>query len=340
MSRRDHVDFALAGIWFSVARSGGTCDPPAGERSARRSPRTSRPIRAAIDSSIAGRGQLVLVQGPAARTRLHDAIEHAARGPARVARVRCTPGDLPLGPWMRIVSSLANTCPPESFPERSRFARFAEILDVLGAATSDVPAVVILEDLHHADRSTLLLLEMLARIVPHRPLAVIAAYRDVSGSPGHPLTESLAELTREPATIHVALRTVSPSMARTSAAAGDSVFRRTGTDWTIVFQGECVRLRDSQGLRYLAMLLRHPWERIQVQALHATAGPPAAGSTRPRMPVSPERARLAVTKAIKAALAKLAVAHPSLARHLGATVRRGIFCSYTPDPRRPVAWEE
>jgi hypothetical protein len=61
-------------------------------------------------------------------------MEHAARGPARVARVRCTPGDVPLEPWMRIVSSLTEASPPEPSPERSRFARFAEILDVIGAA--------------------------------------------------------------------------------------------------------------------------------------------------------------------------------------------------------------
>jgi len=238
------------------------------------------------------------------------------------------------------VSSLDVPPLTETPAERSRFARFAEILDALDAVTRDVPAVVILEDLHHADRGTLLLLEMLARTMTDRPLAVIAAYRDVSTSPGHPLAESLAELAREPATVHVALRKVSPSKARTSAAAGDAVFRRTGNEWTIAFHGACVRLRDSRGLRYLAVLLRHPWERIGVQALHATAGRPTAASARQRMPVTAEGARLAVTKAIKATLAKLAIVHPALAQHLGATVRRGHFCSYTPDPQRPVAWEE
>jgi len=52
-----------------------------------------------------------------------------------------------------------------------------------------------------------------------------------------------------------------------------------------------------------------------------------------------ERARLTVTKAIKVALEKIKAGNPTLARHLGATVRRGYFCSYTPDPRFPISWE-
>jgi tetratricopeptide (TPR) repeat protein len=52
-----------------------------------------------------------------------------------------------------------------------------------------------------------------------------------------------------------------------------------------------------------------------------------------------ERARLNATRAIRAALANLARANPALGRHLAATVRTGRYCSYTPDPRAPIAWE-
>jgi hypothetical protein len=52
-----------------------------------------------------------------------------------------------------------------------------------------------------------------------------------------------------------------------------------------------------------------------------------------------ERARLNATRAIRAAMANLARAHPSLGRHLAATVRTGRYCAYTPDPRAPIAWE-
>ena len=52
-----------------------------------------------------------------------------------------------------------------------------------------------------------------------------------------------------------------------------------------------------------------------------------------------ERARLNVTRAIRAAMANLARATPALGRHLTATIRTGRYCAYTPDPRAPIAWE-
>ena len=52
-----------------------------------------------------------------------------------------------------------------------------------------------------------------------------------------------------------------------------------------------------------------------------------------------ERARLNVTRVIRAAMANLARANPSLGRHLSATIRTGRYCSYTPDPRVPITWE-
>jgi hypothetical protein len=52
-----------------------------------------------------------------------------------------------------------------------------------------------------------------------------------------------------------------------------------------------------------------------------------------------ERARLNATRAIRAAMANLARADPTLGQHLAATVRTGRYCSYTPDPRVPIAWE-
>jgi hypothetical protein len=51
-----------------------------------------------------------------------------------------------------------------------------------------------------------------------------------------------------------------------------------------------------------------------------------------------ERARLNATRAIRAAMANLARANPSLGRHLSSTIRTGRYCSYTPDPRAPIAW--
>jgi hypothetical protein len=52
-----------------------------------------------------------------------------------------------------------------------------------------------------------------------------------------------------------------------------------------------------------------------------------------------ERARINVTRAIKAALARIQEHSPALGRHLIRTVRTGIYCSYAPDPRFPGAWQ-
>lgn len=52
-----------------------------------------------------------------------------------------------------------------------------------------------------------------------------------------------------------------------------------------------------------------------------------------------ERARTSVTRSLRYALRRLAEHHPRLASHLDQAVRTGTYCSYTPDPLAPVAWE-
>jgi tetratricopeptide (TPR) repeat protein len=60
---------------------------------------------------------------------------------------------------------------------------------------------------------------------------------------------------------------------------------------------------------------------------------------RPRQPgATAERARTAVTKTIKAAIARIARHHPTLGNHLSHAVRTGTFCVYSPDPAASVTW--
>jgi non-specific serine/threonine protein kinase len=56
-----------------------------------------------------------------------------------------------------------------------------------------------------------------------------------------------------------------------------------------------------------------------------------------RVPAS-ELLRLRVTKAIKAAARKIGTQHPALGHHLRTTIRTGSFCSYSPDPTKPIRW--
>jgi hypothetical protein len=52
-----------------------------------------------------------------------------------------------------------------------------------------------------------------------------------------------------------------------------------------------------------------------------------------------ERARVAVTKAVRATLKRIAEMNPELGQELVATIRTGTFCCYEPDRRQPVSWE-
>lgn len=51
-----------------------------------------------------------------------------------------------------------------------------------------------------------------------------------------------------------------------------------------------------------------------------------------------ERARSAVTRALRQALARIRQHHAPLGAHLDHALRTGTYCAYRPDPRAPVAW--
>jgi hypothetical protein len=114
-----------------------------------------------------------------------------------------------------------------------------------------------------------------------------------------------------------------------------AVLRLEGDFWTIAFGAELCRLRDSAGLRYLAVLLRRPGLKVLAADLVLLAGRlPADGA-----PTDRERARVRITHAIRTTMRRLAPHHAALSEHLRATVSTGTYCAYLPDPRRPVEWE-
>lgn len=77
----------------------------------------------------------------------------------------------------------------------------------------------------------------------------------------------------------------------------------------------------------------------ELDALAAQLGGGTGLGGRARRAGSPaERARLAVTKAVRAAVRRLEQADPQLGRHLQRTVRTGTFCAYVPDPAVEVVW--
>jgi len=66
---------------------------------------------------------------------------------------------------------------------------------------------------------------------------------------------------------------------------------------------------------------------LGLRGRHRRAGSPA------------ERARVSVTRAIRAALRRVQEQSPALGTHLERTIHTGTYCSYTPDPRLPVDWQ-
>jgi predicted ATPase len=73
-----------------------------------------------------------------------------------------------------------------------------------------------------------------------------------------------------------------------------------------------------------------------VDELSAATG--LGGRDRPAAAQS-ERARVNITRAVRSVLARVRADSPLLGAHLEATIRTGVFCSYSPDPRVPVQWD-
>jgi hypothetical protein len=121
------------------------------------------------------------------------------------------------------------------------------------------------------------------------------------------------------------------------------VFRREGEYWTLEYGDTTCRLRDTVGMRHLAELLARPGEKMAASTLIET--PPRGSARRPigrrhsvAAAAAAERTRARVTRAVRAAMARIARHHAPLGEHLGATIRTGAYCSYVPDPRIAPVW--
>ena len=84
--------------------------------------------------------------------------------------------------------------PPELPPEQERRYAFNGVRDFLIRAGRAQPLLLILEDLHWADDSSMVLLLHIAQQLSEMPLLILATYRDLEVSPGSPLSRALEEL--------------------------------------------------------------------------------------------------------------------------------------------------
>lgn len=86
--------------------------------------------------------------------------------------------------------------PRDADPETERFLLFDAVASLLESAAAQGPLVVVLDDLHSADKETVTLLKHVVRSVEQAPLLLIVTYRDSDLRRGHPLGEVLADLRR------------------------------------------------------------------------------------------------------------------------------------------------
>ena len=83
--------------------------------------------------------------------------------------------------------------------ETERYLLYAAVAGLLEIASTEIPVVLVLDDLHWADKPSLQLLRHLVTHSASQRLLLIGTYRDAELSSSHPLEEALAALHREPA---------------------------------------------------------------------------------------------------------------------------------------------
>ena len=113
--------------------------------------------------------------------------------------------------------------PLEMPPEESRNYLFDCFCEFVESCSRLRPLLLVLEDLHWADPSTLLLLQRLTRRLGEMAVLIVGTYRDVELEVARPLAEALRELLRERLVQRLALgRLAKPGVAEMLEALGGS----------------------------------------------------------------------------------------------------------------------
>ena len=169
-------------------------------------------LAAALDQAASGAGQLVLVQGEAGagKSALVREFCAAQSGRARILWGACDPlsSPRPLGPLVDVASDLGEGVLDRLGSNDPR-GLFEETLISLAAGGL---TVLIVEDLHWADESTLDWLRFLARRIESAPCVVLATYRDEQLS--NPVRVMLGDIASAPTVTRLAV----PALSRDAVA--------------------------------------------------------------------------------------------------------------------------
>ncbi len=249
-------------------------------------------LRGAFDEALAGRGSMVILVGEPGigKTRATQELETYARmrgaqvlwgrayegagAPAywpwtQVGNQYASANDLTqvqpdmqgkgpvlavLFPWLR---EQPNFVEPEQLldAEAAQFRLFDAYATFVRAMANRTPLVIALDDLHWADKPSLLLLQHVARELGRMRVLVVCTYRDTDLSRTHPLSEALATLNREAGFQRVVLRGLSREEVGAYIRAAANVTPRTElldrsfeeTEGNPFFLSEVVNLLTQEG---------------------------------------------------------------------------------------------
>jgi class 3 adenylate cyclase/tetratricopeptide (TPR) repeat protein len=142
-----------------------------------------------------------------------EMIEQAISSPRRSLALSNALGNVAaeiarIAPALR--RAFPNIPPPVELPaELARRYVWNSFSEFIGRAAQAQPLLLVLEDLHWADESTLLLTEYLAPLLPEMPVLVLGTYRDTEVDLQHPLARVIGQLGRRHLVERINLRRLS-----------------------------------------------------------------------------------------------------------------------------------
>jgi len=248
-------------------------------------------LRRLLDSILAGSGRSVLVSGDAGigKTRLASEFSTAATAcgslvlwgraweaggaPAYWPWIEALrnalasehlPRELALGRHGALVAELvpelrerlvgiATEPPRPNDPESARFLMFDAVSGLLRALASEIPVVVVLDDLHLADQASLLLLAFAARTLRDARILLVGTFRDPEAFQSAERAQVLADVGRQSSRLalrglseHDVRHLIERAAGRTPSESFVSRIHRV-TDGNPFFVDELVRLLAAEG---------------------------------------------------------------------------------------------
>ena len=105
----------------------------------------------------------------------------------------------------QLAARLGVDVPSSVDADGERFVLYGCVTDLLARATADQPLLIVLDDLHWADRATVQLLRQVATADQSMRLGVLGTFRDSEIGSDHPVSELLAALHREGGAVRISL---------------------------------------------------------------------------------------------------------------------------------------